>query len=187
MKITEIRWHGRGGQGVKTACEFVAGVAIHAGKFGQGFPEYGPERSGAPMKGFTRISSDRIRQHCSVYAPDVVLVLDDSLIGPVDVCEGLREGGIVIINTERPAEAFGDRLHGEVWTVDATKIALEEIGRPIPNMPMIGALLKATTLLDLDELLEQVRKEFSIKFGEKVLEGNLRAIKRAHEEVRKHG
>lgn len=185
--LTEIRWHGRGGQGVKTACEFVAGVAIHGGKFGQGFPEYGPERSGAPLKGFTRISSDRILQHCAIYSPDMVLVLDDSLINSSDVCEGLREGGVVIVNTKKPVADFGNRLSGEIWTIDATGIALDEIGRPIPNMPMVGALLKVTGLLDLEDVLEDVKREFSHKFDKKTIEGNLEAIKRAHREVKKNG
>ena len=186
-KIIEIRWHGRGGQGVKTACEFIAAVAIHTGKFSQGFPEYGPERSGAPMKGFTRISVAPIRQHCSIYRPDVVLVLDDSLIGPVDVSEGLREGGRVIVNAKRPASDFAAYCRGEIWTVDATSIALDEIGRPIPNMPMVGALLKATDILELEDLIMEVKKEFSKKFDTATIDGNIRAIRRAHDEVRKNG
>jgi pyruvate ferredoxin oxidoreductase gamma subunit len=185
--LTEIRWHGRGGQGVKTACEFVAAVAIHEGKFSQGFPEYGPERSGAPMKGFTRISSEAIREHCSVYHPDVVLVLDDSLVGSEDVCEGLKETGVLIVNTTKPAEEFSAQCPGVVWTVEATKIALDEIGRPIPNMPMVGALLKVAGLLDLDALCKDVESEFSKKFDRKTIEGNLRAIRRAYAEVKKNG
>lgn len=186
-KITEIRWHGRGGQGVKTACEFVAAVAIHTGKYSQGFPEYGPEREGAPLKGFTRISSHPIRQHCAIYNPDVVLVLDDTLIGPVDVSEGLVEGGIVIVNTKKSPAEIGRHCGGEIWTVDATAIALDEIGRPIPNMPIVGALLKVTGLLEVDALIEEVKKEFSRKFDTKTLEGNVKAIKKAHAEVKKDG
>jgi pyruvate ferredoxin oxidoreductase gamma subunit len=185
--LTEIRWHGRGGQGVKTACEFVAAVAIHEGKFSQGFPEYGPERSGAPMKGFTRISSEKIMEHCAVYNPDLVLVLDESLIGSEDVCEGLKDGGTIIINTRNPGKAFSEQCRSAVWTVDATKIALEEIGRPIPNMPMVGALLRVSRLLDLDALCEDVKSEFSKKFDQKTIEGNLRAIRRAYAEVKKNG
>lgn len=185
--LTEIRWHGRGGQGVKTACEFVAAVAINEGKFSQGFPEYGPERSGAPMKGFTRISSEKIREHCSVYHPGVVLVLDESLVGPEDVCEGLGAGGVIIINTKQSAAAFKGVCAGTVWTVDATGIALAEIGRPIPNMPMVGALIKVTGILDLEALLEDVKSEFSKKFDAKTIEGNLRAIRRAYAEVKKNG
>jgi len=185
--LTEIRWHGRGGQGVKTACEFVAAVAIHEGKFSQGFPEYGPERSGAPMKGFTRISSEKIREHCSVYNPDLVVVLDESLVGTEDVCEGLKEGGAIIINTKKQAQVFSAQCRGAVWTVDATKIALDEIGRPIPNMPMVGALLKVAGLLDLDALCDDVKSEFSKKFDQETIEGNLRAIRRAYAEVKKNG
>lgn len=185
--MIEIRWHGRGGQGVKTACEFVAAVAIQGGKYSQGFPEYGPERSGAPMKGFTRISSEKIREHCSIYHPGVVLVLDESLVGPEDVCEGLADGGSVIINTKRDAASFSDLCGGTIWTVDATSIAIEEIGRPIPNMPMVGALLKVTGILDLDHLLGAVERDFSRKFDRKTIEGNLRAIRRAFDEVKRDG
>ncbi len=185
--MTEIRWHGRGGQGVKTACEFVAVVAIHSGKYSQGFPEYGPERSGAPMKGFTRISAEKIREHCSIYHPGVVLVLDESLVGPEDVCEGLAEGGSVIINTKKDAASFAGLCRGAVWTLDATTIAIEEIGRPIPNMPMVGALLKVTGILDLQELLDAVASEFSRKFDQKTIDGNLRAIRRAYAEVKRDG
>ena len=185
--FTEIRWHGRGGQGAKTACEFVASVAIHAGKFSQGFPEYGPERSGAPMKGFTRISTEPIKQHCAVYNPDVVLVLDETLIGPVDVCEGLREGGKVIVNSAKSSKELDTKLRGEVWTVNATQIALDKIGRPIPNMPMVGALLKVTGLIELDVLLKQVEQDFAKKFDRKTVEGNLAAIQEAYEEVKKDG
>jgi pyruvate ferredoxin oxidoreductase gamma subunit len=184
-KLTEIRWHGRGGQGVKTACEFVAAMAIHAGKFSQGFPEYGPERSGAPMKGFTRISTEPVKQHCAVYSPDVVLVLDDTLIGPVDVCEGLGEGGVVIVNTTKSTENLEKSCKGAIWALDATKIALDEIGRPIPNMPMVGALAKVTGLIKLDAILKDVEREFSKKFDKKTLEGNLRAVEKAYSEVKK--
>jgi len=185
--LTEIRWHGRGGQGVKTACEFVAAVAIEEGKYSQGFPDYGPERSGAPMKGFTRISSERIMEHCAVYNPDLVLVLDESLIGSEDVCEGLRSDGALIVNTRKPAAEFAGDCKGAIWTVDATGIALEEIGRPIPNMPMVGALVKVTGLLNMESLLEDVRRDFSKKFDQKTVDGNVRAIKRAYEEVGKNG
>jgi pyruvate ferredoxin oxidoreductase gamma subunit len=185
--MTEIRWHGRGGQGVKTACEFVAAIAIHEGKFSQGFPEYGPERSGAPMKGFTRISSENIREHCTVYHPDVVVVLDESLFVSEDVCDGLSEGGAVIINTTRAPKEFAGRCRGAVWTVDATRIALDEIGRPIPNMPMVGALAKVSGMLDLDAICEGVRQEFSKKFDQTTIEGNLRALRRAYDEVRHNG
>jgi len=186
-KTTEIRWHGRGGQGIKTACEFVAAVAIHQGKFSQGFPEYGPERSGAPMKGFTRISPERIREHCAVYNPDVVVVLDDSLFHSENVCEGLRENGSVIVNTTKPPAEFSGFCQGSIWTVDATRISLEEIGRPIPNMPMIGALARVTGLLDLEAVCDDVRTEFNKKFDSETIDGNLRALRRAYKEVRGNG
>lgn len=172
---------------MKTACEFVAAVAIHEGKYSQGFPEYGPERSGAPMKGFTRISSEQIREHCGVYEPDVVLVLDESLIGSEDVCEGLSPEGNVIINTKKSAGEFSGQCPGKVWTIDATGIALAEIGRPIPNMPMVGALLKVTNILQMGALCEDVKLEFAKKFDQKTIDGNLRAVRRAYDEVKCDG
>nr|HPJ73085.1 2-oxoacid:acceptor oxidoreductase family protein [bacterium] len=136
-ELTEIRWHGRGGQGAKTVAEFLALVALNEGKYSQGFPEYGPERSGAPIKGYTRISDSPIKMHSAVYTPQVVLVLDTSLMGAVDVCEGLVPGGTVILNTPHSPEevvreypALADKI---VWTLDADGIARDEIGRPIPN------------------------------------------------------
>lgn len=186
--MIEIRWHGRGGQGAKTVAEFLALVAIHEGKQSQGFPEYGPERSGAPIKGYTRVSDGQIKMHSAVYRPDVVMVLDDSLLETVDVCEGIKEGGKVIVNSSLPLNSL-ERQHPflkgkKVWTIDASAIAREEIGRPIPNMPMLGALVKLTGVVEMKSITEDIRKEFSQKFSPEVLEGNIRAVKRAFEEVR---
>lgn len=186
--LIEIRWHGRGGQGAKTVAEFLALVAIHDGKYSQGFPEYGPERSGAPIKGYTRISDAQIKMHSAVYQPDIVLVLDPSLLETVDVCEGLKEGGTVIVNTPlSPAELENQRrsLKGKkIWTVDADGISRDEIGRAIPNMPMLGALVKATGVVGLESVESNIRKEFSRKFSPDVLEGNIKAVERAFREVR---
>jgi pyruvate ferredoxin oxidoreductase gamma subunit len=185
-KVTEIRWHARGGQGAKTAATFLAEAAIGAGKFSQGFPDYGPERMGAPMRGFTRISDHPIRLHSAIEEPDTVIVLDDTLLDTVNVCEGLSENGTLIINTNQEPQAVRGKLKWSgkrLFVVDASKIALDEMGRPIPNTPMLGALVKVSNTLTLDVLLEDIKKKFSKKFKAQVVEGNLRAIKRAYEEV----
>lgn len=185
--LKEIIWHGRGGQGAKTVAEFLALVALREGKYSQGFPEYGPERSGAPMRGYTRVSDAPIKMHSAVYHPDAVLVLDATLLNTIDVTEGMEGEGAVLINTPlAPREIVSQHpfLAGKkVWTVDATGIARAEIGRPIPNMPMLGALVKATSVVKLESVEENVRKEFQSKFSPKVLQGNLRAITRAFNEV----
>jgi len=186
-EIIEIRWHGRGGQGAKTVAEFLALVALNEGKYSQGFPEYGPERSGAPIKGYTRISSGPIRMHSAVYHPDIVLVLDPSLLESVNVCEGLKEGGTVIINTSRPLKDLQERfpfLKGKkVWTLDADRISTDEIGRAMPNMPLLGALVRATGLVELESVTADIKNEFVRKFSPRILEGNIRAVERAHQET----
>ncbi len=187
-ELIEIRWHGRGGQGAKTVAEFLALVAINEDKYSQGFPEYGPERSGAPIKGYTRISDGPIKMHSAVYHPDIVLVLDPTLLESVDVCEGLKEGGTIIVNTPLPPAELAAQ-HGflkgkKLWTLDANAISTDEIGRAIPNMPMLGALVKTTGVVDLESVQENIRKEFSSKFSSQVLEGNIRAVGRAFREVK---
>jgi len=187
-EVMEIRWHGRGGQGAKTASLLLAQAAAMEGKYSQGFPDYGPERMGAPMRGFTRISDEPIKVHCAIYDPRIVIVLDDSLLKSVDVTDGTPQNGIIVVNTlKSPAEVRSVLgLEGrKIFTVDATGISIEEIGRPIPNAPMLGALIKVSGILSLDVVLDQIRKKFSHGFRAEVLEGNLRAIHRAHEEV--HG
>jgi pyruvate ferredoxin oxidoreductase gamma subunit len=185
--IIEIRWHGRGGQGAKTVAEFLALVALNEGKYSQGFPEYGPERSGAPIKGYTRISEGQIKMHSAIYHPDIVLVLDASLLDSVNVCDGLKEGGIVIINTTIPIPELVEKysfLKGKkVWTLDANQIAKDEIGKAIPNMPILGALVKASGVVKMDSVINDIRAEFTKKFPPKILEGNINAVKRAYEEV----
>ncbi len=185
--IIEIRWHGRGGQGAKTVAEFLALVALNEGKYSQGFPEYGPERSGAPIKGYTRISTGPIKMHSAVYNPDIVLVLDPSLLESINVCEGLKEGGTVIINSTRSGEELREQfpfLEGKkVWTLNADQISTDEIGRAMPNMPLLGALVRATSVVDLDSVTADINKEFSRKFSPRILEGNIRAVERAFEET----
>ena len=185
-KLTEIRWHGRGGQGAKTAATMVAEAALEEGKYSQGFPEYGPERMGAPIRGFTRISEGPIRLHCPIDKPGVIVVLDATLLDTEPITDGLAEDGAIIINTPESPAAMRKRLgvsHGKVFTVDATKIAIEEIGRPIPNTPMIGALVKVGGFMQLDTINHDIEKKFLKKLGEKGVQGNVNAVRRAYEEV----
>ncbi len=184
--LTEIRWHGRGGQGAKTAATLVAEVALNEGKYSQGFPEYGPERMGAPIRGYTRISEEPIRLHCPIAHPDVVVVLDATLLVTQNVAEGIEEDGAIIVNTPESPAAIRERLgidHGRIYTVNATQIAIEEIGRPIPNTPMIGALIKVGAFLQLQTVYKDIEKKFLKKLGERGVQGNIHAVKRAYEEV----
>ena len=184
--LVEIRWHGRGGQGAKTAATLTAEVALEEGKFSQGFPDYGPERMGAPMRGFTRISDAPIRLHCNIAHPDVVVVLDDTMIGMPAVTEGVNGETLFVVNTALPAAEVREKLGasgGSVYCVDATKISIDELGRPMPNTPMVGALVKATGCISIDALKKDVQKKFLGKFGERVVQGNIRAIERAYQEV----
>lgn len=186
-EMMEIRWHARGGQGAKTASLLLAEAAAMEGKHSQGFPDYGPERMGAPMRGFTRISDAPIRVHCAIYSPQIVIVLDDTLLGAVDVTAGMPKDGTLLANTVRAAADIRKRVGGGVgrlFTVDATGIAIAEIGRPIPNSPMLGALIRVSGILELDTVLNQIRKKFSHGFRPEMLEGNVRAIRRAYEEVK---
>jgi pyruvate ferredoxin oxidoreductase gamma subunit len=186
-EVTEIRWHGRGGQGVKTAAVMAAQVALEEGKFAQGFPEYGPERMGAPVQGYTRISDKVITIHCGVSEPDIVVVLDCTLASQIDVTAGLEEDGVLILNTAEPPAAMRKKLGlkgGRIYTVDATQISIDEIGRPIPNTPMMGALVRVTELLSMETVKKDIEKKFMQKFGEKVVQGNCSAIDRAYREVK---
>ncbi len=185
-KIIEVRWHGRGGQGVVTASELLAECALQEGKYFQGFPEYGPERMGAPVRAFTRISESPIYVHSPVETPDVVVLLDSTLAGKVDIAEGLPDDGILVCNWNKDAETLRRLLvteRGRLFVVDATRIAIDSIGRAITNMPMMGALVRATSLVKLDTVLEKARERFQGRLSEKLVEGNISAIKRAYEEV----
>jgi pyruvate ferredoxin oxidoreductase gamma subunit len=187
-KIYGICWHGRGGQGAKTAATMVADVALTQGKYSQGFPEYGPERMGAPMRGYTRISDAPITIHSSLETCDAVVVFDDTLLDVVDVCDSLVEGGPVLVNTAKGVDEVKKSLKlksgQKVYVIDATKIGIDEIGRPIPNVPMIGALMKVAGLLPIDAFAHDIEKKFGRKFGPKVVEGNNKALKRAFDEVK---
>ena len=185
-KMTEIRWHGRGGQGVVTAGKLLAEAALDSGQYFQAFPDYGPERMGAPIRAFTRLSDGPIDVHSQIDSPDVVIVLDPTVMGSVNVTEGLREDGTLLINTSEAPEEMRARLDfqgGRVCTVDATRIAIEEMGREITNTPMLGAFAKATGFFKLDELSTQVRHWFERKLPEKVIKANMRAMRRASEEL----
>lgn len=186
-KILEIRWHGRGGQGAKTAAAMVAEVAMEAGKYAQAAPEYGAEREGAPIKAYTRIAQDLIRVHDAIYYPDIVVVLDDTLLDTQQVDSGLSEDGILLVNTRKSPAEVRELLGLEgrrVYTIDATSIALDEIGRPIPNTVMIGALLAVTGVVDLEHIEKSIDKKLGGKLSEGMLKGNKRAVERAAEEVR---
>lgn len=185
--LLQIRWHGRGGQGAKTAATMVAEVAVEAGKYAQAAPEYGAEREGAPIKAYTRIGEQIIRVHDAIYYPDIVVVLDDTLLESQNVDSGLSEDGILLVNTANsPAEvreALG--LEGRsVYTIDATAIALEEIGRPIPNTVMLGALLAVTGVVEVKQIEKSIQKKLGGKLSEGMLKGNIRAVERAFDEVK---
>ena len=183
----QIRWHGRGGQGAKTAAGMVAEVAVTAGRHAQGCPEYGAEREGAPIKAYTRISEKPIRVHDAIYYPNVVVVLDETLLEGESVDEGLAQDGSLLVNTKKsPGEIRRNlALKGrKVYTIDATAIALEEIGRPIPNTVMIGALLKVTGAVEAKAIEKNIRKKFGAKLSEGMLKGNIKAVERAFREVK---
>jgi pyruvate ferredoxin oxidoreductase gamma subunit len=179
--MIEVRWHGRGGQGAVTSVELLAVAAITAGKFAQGFPSFGPERRGAPVTAFTRIDDKKINVRSGIYEPDVVLVLDASLIGLVNVTDGLKPGGKLVVNTAKSPDEIRKELNfsGTVATVDGTGIARKEMGVPIANTTMIGALLKVTGVMELDAMKESVEHRFG-----RIAQKNLNAMKRAYDEIK---
>ena len=184
--LTEIRWHGRGGQGAVTAAKMVAEVALGQQKFFQAFPEYGPERSGAPIVAFTRISDEPIQIFSGVEHPQIVAVLDPTLLTIVDVTKGAPDDAVVLINSDLPPAKLRakSKIKGRrLYTVAATRIAVETIGRSIPNTPMVGALTRITGLFDIDDVVTFLREDFGKKFPPKVVEGNVAALTRAYEEV----
>jgi len=184
----EIRWHGRGGQGTVTAAKVLADACLSGGRYVQAFPEYGPERAGAPLRAYNRISSKPVRMHCPVLRPNVITVVDPTLLDVVNISEGASEETIFIINSSKYPEEIRKKLNAapgqKVFTVDATKIAMECIGRHLPNSSMLGALCKATGIVTIEHLLEDVRKSFGKKFAQRIIEGNLEATRRGYEEVR---
>jgi len=184
--LTEIRWHGRGGQGAVTAAKMVAEVALGQKKYFQAFPEYGPERSGAPIVAFTRMSDEPIQIYCGIENPQIVVVLDPTLLSIVDVTKGAPEDAIVLVNSDLPPAKLRAKYHIEghrLFSIAATRIATETIGRPIPNTPMVGALTRIAGLFPLASVVDFLRADFGKKFPPKVVEGNIEAITRSYEEV----
>jgi len=184
--MIEIRWHGRGGQGAKTAAQFLAEATLDTGKYIQAFPEYGPERAGAPIRTYNRISTQPISLHCGVTNPGYVVVIDPTLLNPA-VVEGLSDKGMLLVNTSESVDSVRQKTgfkEGRVATVDATKISLDTLGKPMPNMPMLGALLKIAPLVELDALYEKLKAKFLKKIGEEKTKANIAGIKRAYEKVK---
>ncbi len=187
MTTQEIRWHGRGGQGVVTANEILAGAALLEGKYMKAFPEFGPERMGAPIRAFARISSEPIKVHSQVYFPDYVIVLDPTLIGNVDVLEGLKQDGVLVANYPDGTAKLKEVLKTDmkVYAVNATQIALETVGRPIANTAMLGALVKVSDIVKLESIESELRDKLGAKLSEKVVEKNVQSVERAYNEVGK--
>ena len=177
----EIRWHGRGGQGAKTAALLLADVAWKTGAHVQGFPEYGPERMGAPITAYNRISRDAIRVHSNIYTPDLVVVVDETLLESVDVTAGLSKDGVIIINTAKSRDEVMPHLkgfEGAVYVVDARKISVETLGKYFPNSPMLAAAVAVSRVMDKDEFIKEMRSSYEHKFAKKpeVIEGNMQAL-----------
>ncbi len=188
--MIEIRWHGRGGQGAKTASLLLADAAFNTGKYIQGFPEYGPERMGAPITAYNRISVNPITIHSNIYEPDYVVVVDDTLLESVNVTAGLKETGAIVINTTKKAEQLKSSLKGysgKIYTIDARKISEEALGRYFPNTPMLAAIVKVSKIMTDEQFLEDMKGSFKHKFAKKpeVIDGNMKALEIALKEVTK--
>ena len=188
--LIEIRWHGRGGQGAKTASLLLADAAFNTGKYIQGFPEYGPERMGAPITAYNRISNTPIRIHSNIYEPDYVVVVDDSLLEAVDVTAGLKPDGAIVINTTKGRDELKSLLNGytgDVYTIDARKISLETLGKYFQNTPMLAAIVKVSGVIEEKDFLADMEGSFKHKFAKKpeVIDGNMKALEMALKEVNK--
>ena len=187
--LIEIRWHGRGGQGAKTASLLLADAAFNTGKYIQGFPEYGPERMGAPITAYNRISNNPITVHSNIYEPDYVVVVDDTLLASVPVTAGLKKDGAIVINTTKSADYLKSVLNGyegKIYTIDARKVSMETVGRYFPNTPMLAAIVKVTNIMNPDDFLKDMEGSFKHKFAKKpeVIEGNMKALEMALKEVK---
>ena len=188
--LIEIRWHGRGGQGAKTACLLLADAAFNTGKYIQGFPEYGPERMGAPITAYNRISNSPITIHSAIYEPNYVVVVDDTLLDTVDVTAGLKEDGAIVINTTNDAETLKKKLNGYkggIYTIDARPISIDALGKYFPNTPMLAAIVKVSGVIPEDQFLADMEGSFKHKFAKKpeVIDGNMKALKNTLEKVNK--
>ncbi len=188
--LIEIRWHGRGGQGAKTASLLLADAAFNTGKYIQGFPEYGPERMGAPITAYNRISNNPITIHSNIYEPDYVVVVDDTLLESVNVTAGLKETGAIVINTTKDADYLKNSLKdfkGDIYTIDARKVSMETLGKYFPNTPMLAAIVKVSGIMSDEDFIKDMEGSFKHKFAKKpeVIEGNMKAIEMALKEVKK--
>ena len=188
--LIEIRWHGRGGQGAKTASLLLADAAFNTGKYIQGFPEYGPERMGAPITAYNRISNSPITIHSAIYEPNYVVVVDDTLLDTVDVTAGLKEDGAIVINTTNDAETLKKKLNGYkggIYTIDARSISIDALGKYFPNTPMLAAIVKVSGVIPEDQFLADMEGSFKHKFAKKpeVIDGNMKALKNTLEKVNK--
>ena len=188
--LIEIRWHGRGGQGAKTASLLLADAAFNTGKYIQGFPEYGPERMGAPITAYNRISNNPITIHSNIYEPDYVVVVDDTLLQAVDVTAGLKTNGAIIINTTKEYDELKSHLNnyeGSVYCIDARKISVDALGKYFPNTPMLAAIVKVSGIMSDEDFLKDMEGSFKHKFAKKpeVIDGNMKAISNALQEIKK--
>ena len=187
-KSVEIRWHGRGGQGAKTAALLLADVSFKAGKYVQGFPEYGPERMGAPITAYNRISDTKITVHSNIYEPDYVVVVDVGLLDSIDVTAGLNPEGAIVVNSAKSPEEIMSKLKGytgRVYTVDARKISVKALGKYFPNSPMLAAIVAVSGVMDMDQFLKEMEASYKHKFSKKpeVIEGNMNALRMTFKEV----
>ncbi|MCR4672121.1 MAG: 2-oxoacid:acceptor oxidoreductase family protein [Lachnospiraceae bacterium] len=187
--MIEIRWHGRGGQGAKTAALLLADAAFVVGKYVQGFPEYGPERMGAPITAYNRISDERCSVHSNIYYPDYVAVVDESLLESVDVSKGLKEEGAIVINSCKEPEELRPMLKGykgRIYTIDAAGISKAILGKSFPNTPMLAAMVKITGVIEEQAFIDQMQKSYEHKFAHKpqVIDGNMQVLRRSMEEVK---
>ena len=188
--LIEIRWHGRGGQGAKTACLLLADAAFNTGKYIQGFPEYGPERMGAPITAYNRISNNPITIHSNIYNPDFVVVVDDTLLDSVDVTAGLKESGAIVINTTKDLDTLKQKLNnyqGAIYTIDAKSISIEALGKYFPNTPMLAAIVRVSEVMSDEDFLKDMEGSFKHKFAKKpeVIDGNMKALKLTLEQIQK--
>ena len=187
--LIEIRWHGRGGQGTKTASLLLADAAFNTGKYIQGFPEYGPERMGAPITAYNRISDTPITVHSNIYEPDYVVVVDDTLLETVDLTAGLKNTGAIVINTTKSPDYIKSVLKGysgKIYTIDARKVSVEALGKYFPNTPMLAAIVKVTGIMNDEDFLKDMESSFKHKFAKKpeVIDGNMKALEMALKEVK---
>lgn len=186
--LIEIRWHGRGGQGAKTASLLLADAAFNTGKYIQGFPEYGPERMGAPITAYNRIGNNPITIHSNIYEPDFVVVVDDTLLESVDVTAGLKEDGAIIINTTKDNEYLKSHLKnykGNIYKIDARSISEQTLGRYFPNTPMLAAIVEVSEIMSKEDFLKDMVDSFKHKFAKKpeVIDGNMKALEMAWSQI----